>query len=615
MFKSFKIKGKAELSLRTKFVLYFFLLVLIPFIVFGAFTYQRSRDILESNVYSMTMQNIMQITANTDSLLNSMESLLSYSVLINSSSNGTLYQIYSSFDASELDILKKIQYNRELGQVWSFIKTTGSLNQFGIRQAYYLFKGFAYNITDPHMLSPTEEKNFFGEDYAVENWYVEAMKNNGKVYLLGTNRPGARLQEDKTVVTMAVSLMDTVTRTKLGVLLIDFDYSSLNDMIVTKDQYQYPGSKLFIVDRQNTVMYSQDPEMVLRNLDIDTTNGSSGGKPAIIHYNNSEMYLLSNTSNRWPWTIVNLIPIDEVLKDTWFIQRMLVTGAIIYLFVVLFLTFAVSTNLLKPISKLVTAMSEVKKGNLDIRVKIKSHDEIAFMAESFNEMAAGMGNLIRNVYQAEIRQREAELKSLQSQINPHFLYNTLDSIRGAAITNGMDNIASMTKSMADMLRYSISENNIVAVKDEMNHSIDYLNILNFRHKDKFILHCDVPDELLELKMIRLLLQPLVENAVKHGLETRIGQGHINIQVTRDEDAMKITVSDDGPGMSADKLQQLNRLLQNNDEAQGSISGSVSGIGLKNVNSRIKLFYGMQYGVGFLDSQSGATVEITLPILD
>jgi two-component system, sensor histidine kinase YesM len=269
--------------------------------------------------------------------------------------------------------------------------------------------------------------------------------------------------------------------------------------------------------------------------------------------------------------------------------------------------------------QLASAMKVVENGDFSTRVNLKSRDETRYLAECFNKMTSNIEILINKVYNAELKQKEAELASLQSQINPHFLYNTLESIRGMAIANNIKSIASMSKSLSIMFRYSINNRTLVPVRNELQHLENYLNIQNFRHKDKFKLILNIPEEIYSCSILKLTLQPIVENSIKHGLEMKLGKGTISINASVCDSILSIRILDDGTGIPAEKLLLLNKSLSNSNaivmSSGDNISDSGIGIGVRNVNSRIKLFFGERYGLLFHESISGASVEIILPVIE
>lgn len=221
-----------------------------------------------------------------------------------------------------------------------------------------------------------------------------------------------------------------------------------------------------------------------------------------------------------------------------------------------------------------------------------------------------------------ISKKEAQYLALQNQINPHFLYNTLEGIRSEAIICGLDSVAEMTEALATFFRYTISHpENLVSLEDELENIENYFYIQQFRFGDRLALKIEYDkgldlarSDILDLKLPKLTLQPLVENAIYHGIERKIGKGHIIIKVTLTDERLIIKVSDDGIGMSKERLQSINTKLKGL-SLEGREESSKGGIALINVNDRIKLLFGEDYGL-YLYSQKGAgtDIEISLPVV-
>ena len=226
-------------------------------------------------------------------------------------------------------------------------------------------------------------------------------------------------------------------------------------------------------------------------------------------------------------------------------------------------------------------------------------------------------NHIQKVYIAEIRQREAEIEALKTQIEPHYLYNTLDVIRMTAITKDDKETAEMIDGLSGQLKYLIGgARDMVTLQAELDSVRNYFKIIKIRYENRFSLEVDVPEELLELKVPQLILQPVVENAVKHGLKPKEeGEGVVAIQGMKSEDRLEITVMDNGIGMTEEKMAYVQKLLDSQDTVKHAKSKSAS-IGLKNVYDRIKLIFGDTYSMEISSFEGiGTIVKYKLPVIE
>lgn len=281
------------------------------------------------------------------------------------------------------------------------------------------------------------------------------------------------------------------------------------------------------------------------------------------------------------------------------------------------------TKVLIPIQQIVNMIDAFESTdsfhNKDMLVERPS-----MLSDRLNSLFDHFRDVMEKEYAASITKKQAEINALQSQINPHFLYNTLDSIRGQALAEGVDEIAEMTEALATYFRYTISQKrNIVSLEDELKNVDNYLVIQKYRFNNKISL-CKIFDEedqgLFECSLPKLTLQPVVENAIYHGLETKFGPGTVTIRAYRTQKRLVISVSDDGIGMSQQKLDKLNTNLRGKTPVSKTNivnpGEQNTGIGLINVNDRIKLYYGDLYGISVSSTEGvGTDIEIVLPLRD
>ena len=271
------------------------------------------------------------------------------------------------------------------------------------------------------------------------------------------------------------------------------------------------------------------------------------------------------------------------------------------------LAYLLSNEITKPIKALERSMKEVEKGNFaHAALAVREENEIGHLSRNFNMMTEEIQNLIEQRDREQQIKRKSELKALQSQINPHFLYNTLDSIIWMAEWGKNQEVVRMTSSLAKLLRRSISnEQEVVTVAEEAAYTETYLSIQKMRYKDKLEYKILVDPEIMQEKVIKLILQPLVENAIYHGIKYKEGKGLIQIRGFRKGDQMILLVQDDGKGMDVEALAHIFEKHTRDTRSNG--------VGLNNVNERIQLYYGEEYGISFQSSPGkGTEAAIRLP---
>lgn len=291
--------------------------------------------------------------------------------------------------------------------------------------------------------------------------------------------------------------------------------------------------------------------------------------------------------------------------------------AVILLFSCIFLVLLYimfSTKMSAPIRKVREAMKEVESGQMDVRLEINSHDEMEIIADGFNKMVERLNDYINQVYVARICQKDAELNALKMQIQPHYLYNTLDVIRMTALEENDEKTAELLECLARQLRYVMGEHtDCIVLKDELQALREYFVIMKVRYEGRIQLSVQVSDEDAELYIPKLLLQPVVENAIRHGLREKNGEGTVAIRVERKEDHLEIVVMDDGIGMDEEQVRIMQETLDNPEVGKADANGRLS-VGMKNVYDRIKLNCGREYGFrieSFLGV--GTIVTYRLPI--
>ncbi|NTV89737.1 MAG: sensor histidine kinase, partial [Clostridiales bacterium] len=270
------------------------------------------------------------------------------------------------------------------------------------------------------------------------------------------------------------------------------------------------------------------------------------------------------------------------------------------------LSILISIDFINPINRLVKGMNTVQGGHNSVRIDVDRGDELGYLSRTFNDMAEEINHLVTWKYSEEITRKEAELKALQSQINPHFLFNTLESINWMAQLNNVPEISNTVTALSSIMEAGIGrDDRLITVREEFCYIDNYIMILKNRYEDRIELYKDVREEALAIMIPRLLIQPLVENAVYHGIEKIRGKGVIWLKALTDGQDMKIIVEDNGPGIEQGELDIINERLAVDNETyfKNLQTRKNKSIGLDNVNRRIKLFYGEEYGLKIESRQS------------
>ncbi len=388
-----------------------------------------------------------------------------------------------------------------------------------------------------------------------------------------------------------------------GVALIEFDFTKIVRLIYQSDLGE--NGHIAIFDRDYNVVYSSLPELIDEDL-IETKNLVLGSAGVTINHQSFNLYISTITNTGWKVSVfTNNSQIYSVLYN--FIIIVIITIlllSILYIFIV----YVIVKQVTYPLYRLQAEMNKVKDLNYDVnRSKLKKGSkEIIQLDATFNEMMRRIRYLADKLLQEQENQRKSELKALQNQINPHFLYNTLDSIIYMIDKGENQKAEEMIVALSKFFRISISRGKtIIPLKDEVEHVRNYLLIQKIRFGDQFTYSIDVDPSLYQYSCIKLILQPLVENAIEHGLNDNESGGKIEIIGTQNENYIILKIKDNGYGISEDKLEQIYKSFHDDSIHQG--------VGLKNVYQRIKIYYGEEADIK-IDSlfDEGTIISIYIP---
>ena len=307
------------------------------------------------------------------------------------------------------------------------------------------------------------------------------------------------------------------------------------------------------------------------------------------------------------WKLVGVTPSAALGVDGIKFRFFVLFVADLFLFLLAMINAFISDKISNPIKRLDGSVREIESGNLDVEILPSGSYEVEHLGKSIKNMLGRIKVLMSDLVAEHNAKRKSEFDTLQSQINPHFLYNTLDIIVWMIENENSDKAVNIVTALAKFFRISLSKGkNIITVKDEVEHVRNYLMIQNMRFKNRFEYSIDVDEKVLSYSSLKLMLQPLVENAIYHGMEFMDGDGEIDVKVFKEDDSLYFTITDNGLGMSEDMVETLL-----SKDFVPSKKGS--GIGVKNVNERIKLYFGSEYGLKVeSEPDEGTKITIHLP---
>ncbi|MFC5451485.1 cache domain-containing sensor histidine kinase [Paenibacillus aestuarii] len=577
-----------NLPIVIKLIVISFILIAAPLGIASYLTYTSYSASIQKNTGKFQMDVVKELTANIDTYVNELNvlTLLPYQSP----------EILAYLEASPpSDPILSFNERVTLEDFTKRVFANGRVDISGI--TLYKMSGGTYTAMSE------EQANYSLRPVEREPWYDKVSKT-GKVVYIGTfNKNGSDASSQ--IYSFARKIRSVETGKVLGYLVLDVDKTIIRNKMeaISNDR-----KNIMIVDTAGEIVY-KSMEDLIDAAKLMTYRGAG----TVLYKQPEDTELLSYyTSPFTGWTIMEMVPLATLLQDTITMRNYTILISSVCLLLAALSIIAVAFRITNPISQLRNLMRKVVLGDLEVSIPIRSRDEIGQLSQSFNIMVSKLSDLGYRLYESEIREKNSQISALQSQINPHFLYNTLGSISMYAEIQGNKEVVKMTNNLSRLLRYSInSQQSQVPLNMEIEHVKGYMAIQQIRFEDKINFEVHVEPELLSYSVIRFILQPIVENSIVHGIEKGNGYGTIILTGKKQDENMLITISDDGAGMSAARLQSLldKKLAPPPTEGTG-------GHGLMNVHRRIALRYGPQYGLK-IESKlgQGTLISLTLPLIE
>ena len=399
-----------------------------------------------------------------------------------------------------------------------------------------------------------------------------------------------------------------------GILLVDMSFSGIRQ-ILEKANSDNRSEYIYLCSGDGDIIYH--PRMELINADLyqeqTDTAGRADGTYSDYHSGRQQITIIKTVSYTG-WKLVSVIPLENYSIGMGKTQYFVVLVLAFALLGILLVNQMVSGNVIRPLLKLDESVRDLENGNLNPDIYIGGPQEVEHLGRTLQTSVHKINQLMDDVLTEQEEKRRSELNALQSQINPHFLYNTLDSVVWM-IEGGHDRGAVyMIRQLASLMRISISRGRtIIPIKDEIRHAESYMNIQQVRYKNTFTVSYEIPEEITDLCTVKLILQPILENAIYYGVQSMDGDGEILVRGSRDGDDVYLDVIDNGLGMPEEQVEKLLKGTSLQEEENAARHGN--GVGLYNVHTRIQLRFGQEYGL-LIQSEpdEGTMVRIHLPAI-
>ena len=566
----------------------YFLLILLPLVIISLFAVERSRDILYEQAVERTEMALASALNHFDLALQNVEEI-STLIAADPGMNELLNRNSSDFSPETI-----VDFSNILGQLSNSVSVNRFVSQITIyHQASNMF--ISTNFGGRKLQSEPQQE-----------WLVESARSNGTgiSYIMADYPVSEELTFGKMTNTDTISLIRSMdlynSERRSNLLIVSFNKSKL--LNVLKTLLPSENSRVSLLNEKGEVI-------------IET--GSAEKKGGLTDY---EM-AVTKDSDYSSWRLALVQPKKELYEET--DQLRLFTFTIIGLSVLLaiIISWVVYSGIASPVLKLSRGMKRLSHGEMNVRIETKRKDEFGFLIQSFNRMVAVQKHLIEDHYEQQLRLTTTELKFLQSQINPHFLYNTLDSIYWTAKNYEAEEISEMVMNLSKFFRLSLNKGRqVFSIEESIVHLHYYIRIQQLRFLDNFTVEYQVEEESKGVPILKLLLQPLVENAIIHGMEGKSSGGILIISSRIDQQRfVNISVQDNGPGIGDERLtyirDELHRMGSRGFPSLSQDEENVKDLfGLRNVFTRMRLYYGDESGIT-VDSTpgKGTMVAITIPL--
>ncbi len=585
-------------SLQLSIILGFTLLIVITILTIGALSSYLFDDALRTNSLDNTSQVISQLNRVIDNYISYVDDI-SRVVIDNNDVQNYVLETYSDQALQGVESTPVSQAS-EKDNVITFFKSIISVRK-DIDSIVLLLDNKTV-VTD----QPGDQINPYAEWPPVN----DPSKSTG---LLTASLSSSHVQDliagkYPWVITLSREVADPKTQKHRGTLLVNLNYSIIeglcSDIQLGKSGY------VFIINSDGDIVYHPRQQLIysgLKNEMIERVKNMPNGH-LTAEVDGREVLYTTKTSMYTGWTVVGVSYLDELFYNRSKLEYYIGMLAIACFLVSVIISYLISVQISRPIEVLRRSMQSVEQGNFDIDIAVDSTEEVNGLAEDFNIAIRKIKELITQNALANEQKRKHELKALQAQINPHFLYNTLDSIIWMIECGENEDAITMTSTLAKFFRLGVSKGgDIITVQDEIDHLNSYLTIQKMRYKDKLDYLVEVDPQILSYSTLKLLIQPLVENAIYHGLKNKEGIGMLKVIGYKEGDDLVFQVIDNGIGMTREELSELEHAMP--------VSAGSSGVGITNVRERIQLHFGMKYGVTFTSTKGEGTIAtVRVPAL-
>ncbi|MFD0676540.1 MULTISPECIES: cache domain-containing sensor histidine kinase [unclassified Paenibacillus] len=597
--KSNAVTFYTHLGLRSKMLIIFILILVIPLSLQGILTYYEFSASVERRSADYSTQIVGQINRNLDRTLLEMQRL-------------SLMPLY---DTQVLAIVKKYSQPQfaltrptlaEMEKMFLYISGS-AYNRSEVKGIQIIANnGFIFTNVDSSMM------NFYA-DVRQEDWFRKVQVADGAWVVIPQHQPNYYNESSSQVFSVARMIREPDKNDVIGMIKIDLKLDVFRQ-ILSNVKFEEKGSML-VVNERNELLFEESSSNLEPRFAKTLRDTKQPNENAVrdLVLNGQRFLTIVDYSDYSGLKVIDFIPVDSLLSETKKLRNFTIVIAVIFVVAAIILSFIFSYHLSSPLIRLKQKMQLLERGQFNQSVPVMSQDEIGQLSRGFNRMAEEINHLIKEVYLIGLREKEAELAALQSQINPHFIYNTLESINMKALERENYEVSDMVSTLGQLMRYTVDQyDRLVLLKEELASVGSYAKIQQLRYGDRLRIIFDIEPGLERSLVPKLLLQPLVENSIFHGVGDKPEGGTIWISAVRFSDDLLLTVRDDGIGMTESEVERL-RLSLTSPLPDGERK---QGVALRNINQRLVLMFGSSYELQFDGSpDQGMAFTITIPITE
>lgn len=587
-------------SLRSKLILSSILCLILPSLIAVSVTSYITKGLLEERAISNTRHSLETADLYLSNLLDNVIYISNY-IQFDSEINTILKQYWNDQQVNKTTTVKvsdqaKITKKLEgitflLDKIFITVLTPG--------HTYY--SNYSYSEYDPNLFFDEPWFNKLNELKAYETYWLGAQKN----YIRSDQ------ERNPYVLTVARS-MKSFSPSPYGYMVV-----SIHENEVKQVLQKFPKEEqIMLIDSKGTILSNKDANQIGKTFPQMDQLSLSKEDAKKIKVGDEDYFLVNHKLSHSDWYLVSLTPYKDAVEKISSIQKIDFAVQILFFSLFLLILIYLVNQLTKPVMNLGQTAKEIEKGNLSIRSGIRGPSEIGKLGQSFDQMLDRIQEMVRQVTFEQTKKRKAELEMLQAQINPHFLFNVLNSIRLRILLKGDEDNAELIQSLSALLRMTINRNNeFIPLREEVDIVVNYIKLMNFRHKDQLDYEVDLATEIIMHEVPRFFIQPFIENAYLHGFNQ--GKGKVKIKAWRWNEYLLVCIEDNGAGMSAD---QCNAILQELNEGSESEPTqrkiTFSGIGIKNVHERMRLIYGDSFKLAINSTRDeGTQILLYIPMAE